>query len=409
MVETIYQHYEQLLGITVPWQVTSVELNHAAKSVTIRVAWPDRTAVPCPVCAELCTIASHREERSWRHLDTMQFATILQCRVPRARCAKHGVKTIHVPWASPGSRFTLLFESFAIDVLRTAAHLTAACLLLGISWDQAFRIMDKAVERGVTRRAFGDSLQHVGVDEKSFGKGQSYGSLLTDLDGQRVLEVVQGRKRANADELWATLPEQQRTGLTAVALDMWEPFMAAARAAAPQADQVHDKFHVTSYLTKAVDHVRRAEAKQLRATDNPLLTGTKYLWLRNPTTWSDEERTKFRSLQAESLKTGRAWAVKEAFTQFWGYRSLTWAKQFFTRWYFWATHSQLAPVVQAAKTLKRHLTGILAYVKHRITNAVTEGLNSKIQTLKANARGYRNFAHYRTAILFHCGKLSLQP
>lgn len=408
MDETVYSHYTQLLGLTVPWRVTTVELDHTAKTVTVSVAWPTNTPVPCPECATACTVASHREQRSWRHLDTMQFATILQCRVPRARCPDHGVKTISVPWASRGSRFTLLFEGFAVDVLKTAAHLTAACLLLRISWDQAFRIMDKAVERGLTRRAFTDTLSHVGIDEKSFGKGQSYGSLLTDLDGQRVLEVVQGRKRVNADELWAKLPAEQRTALTAVALDMWEPFMAATQAAAPQADQVHDKFHVTSYLTKAVDLVRRAEAKQLKTTDSPLLTGTKYLWLRNPTNWSDEERSQFRSLKQESLKTGRAWAVKEAFVHFWSYRSLTWATKFFTRWYFWATHTRLAPVVSAAKTLKRHLTGILAYMKHRITNAVTEGLNSKIQTLKANARGYRNFGHYRTAILFHCGKLSLQ-
>ena len=286
MAETIYHHYEQLLGLTVPWQVSCVDLDHAAKQVTVRVTWPADTPVPCPVCARECVVASHREQRSWRHLDTMQFSTILQCRVPRARCHAHGVKTIQTPWASPNSRFTLFFESFAIDVIQTAAHLTAACTLLRISWDQAFRLMDRAVERGVARRQFTSPLQHVGVDEKSFGKGQSYGSLLTDLDGQRVLDVVQGRKRVNADELWATLPAAQRAVLTAVALDMWEPFMAATQAAAPQADQVHDKFHVTSYLTKAVDLVRRSEAKRLRLDGNPLLTNTKYLWLRNPTNWS---------------------------------------------------------------------------------------------------------------------------
>ncbi len=409
MAQSVYQHYEQLLGLTVPWQVSRVDLDQQAKRVTIRVTWPDGMPVPCPVCAADCVVASHREERSWRHLDTMQFATILQCRVPRARCSDHGVKTIQVPWAESGSRFTLLFEAFAVDVLRSAAHLTAACMLLGISWDQAWRILERAVDRGLARRELTDTLHHVGIDEKSFGRGQSYGSLLTDLDGQRVLEVVQGRTREAADQLWATLPPDQRSSLVAVALDMWDAFMGASRAAAPQAAQVHDKFHVTSYLTKAVDLVRRTEAKQLRANDSDLLTNTKYLWLRNPEAWSDDERTQFRALKQESLKTGRAWSVKEAFAQFWGYRSLAWARKFFNRWYFWATHSRLAPIVKAAKTLKRHLTGILAYVTHRITNAVTEGLNSKIQTLKANARGFRNFAHYRIAILFHCGKLALQP
>jgi transposase len=109
------------------------------------------------------------------------------------------------------------------------------------------------------------------------------------------------------------------------------------------------------------------------------------------------------------LKVGRAWAIKEAFAPFWDYRYGAAARKFFARWYFWATHSRLAPIIAAAKTLKRHLSGLLAYAKHRITNATAEGTNGTIQLLKANARGYRNFAQYRTAILFHCGKLDLYP
>jgi transposase len=85
------------------------------------------------------------------------------------------------------------------------------------------------------------------------------------------------------------------------------------------------------------------------------------------------------------------------------------AESFFKRWYWWATHSRLKPVSDTAKTLKRHLAGLLTYLKHRITNAVAEGLNSKIQGIKANARGFRNFGNYRISILFHCGKLNVYP
>ena len=111
----------------------------------------------------------------------------------------------------------------------------------------------------------------------------------------------------------------------------------------------------------------------------------------------------------DELKVGRAWSIKEMFRHFWTYRYRGAAISFFKRWYFWATHSKLQPVMKMAKTLQRHLEGMLSYLKHHITNAVTEGLNSKIQSIKANARGFRNFEHYRIAILFHCGRLSMCP
>ena len=313
-----------------------------------------------------------------------------------------------VPWSGAGSRFTLPFERFAVDVLRTARNLTAACDLLRISWDQAQLLMERAVERGLSRRDI-SGIQHIGIDEKSFGKGHSYGSLATDLDQGRVLDVVPGRTREAADALWASIPAQVRVSCVAVALDMWGPCMDATRAAVPQADIVHDRFHVTRYLTEAVDLVRRQEHRALHSEGSGLLTGTQYLWIRDPDRWSVEERATFRGLRHASLKTGRAWAVKEAFHDFWSYQSVTWARKCFARWYFWATHSRLAPIIAAAKTLQRHRSGILAYTVHRITNAATEGLNSKIQSLKANARGFRNFVHYRIAILFHCGKLAMYP
>jgi len=109
------------------------------------------------------------------------------------------------------------------------------------------------------------------------------------------------------------------------------------------------------------------------------------------------------------LQVGRAWVMKEAFRHFWDFVREGAARSFFSRWYFRATHSRLAPVIQVAKMLKRHIGGLLAHCAHKITNAVTDGLNSKIQSVKASARGFRTFAHYRTAILFFCGKLTMHP
>ena len=403
-------HYGLMLGLVPPWAVLSVNLDLNAKRLVLEVEYPRGHRAPCPEpgCGEQCSIKDHREERSWRHLDTMQFETQVRCRVPRSDCPRHGVKTIQVPWAGPRSQFTLLFERFAIEVLLGARSIKKAQELLRISWDQAQRIQELAVERGLIRRNL-ESLEYAGMDEKNFGRGHSYVSLLTDIEAGRVLDVVEGRDLVAADQLWKKLPEKQRAQVRAVAVDMWDAFLTSAKENAPQADIVHDKFHVAKYLLKAVDDVRKREHRELKRDKLEILTGTKYLWLTNPQHWTDKQKASFKALKDEGLKVGRAWAIKEAFGNFWSYSYEGSANKFFDSWFFWATHSRLKPVIDTARTLKRHLAGLLTFIRHRITNAVTEGLNSKIQTIKSNARGFRSFENYRISILFHCGKLELYP
>lgn len=404
----LHNHYSLLLGLVPPWLVTNVDLSVENRLVEIDVRWPTEYQVECPECQRSCSIKDHREERRWRHLDTMQFQTIIKSRVPRSECPDHGVKTVNVPWAGPNSRFTLLFEKLAIDVMIAAKSLTAAAGLLGLSWDQLHHIQSRAVARGLSRRRL-DKIKYVGIDEKSFLKGHKYATLMVDIDGSRILEVVQDRTLAAAEELWQRLPSEVRAGVDGVAMDMWDAFITSTRKHAPQADIVHDKFHVMKYLGTAVDKVRRSEHKAFMKEGDETLKGAKYLFLKNAENMSDLERDRFKSLRMDNLKVGRAWSMKEMFSDFWNYSYQASAKKFFDRWYWWATHSRLKPMIDVAKLMKRHLPNILTYLHHRITNAMMEGFNSKIQSIKANARGYRNFANYRIAILFYCGKLNLYP
>ena len=404
----LHQHYSLLLGLVPPWTVVNVDLNMSEKRVDIEVQWPANHEVECPECGKSCSIRDHREERSWRHLDTMQFQTVIKSRVPRSDCPEHGAKTIEVPWAGPNSRFTLLFERMAIEVMIAAKSIQEAAKLLRISWDQVHAIQARAVARGLLRREV-DEINHVGIDEKSFLKGHKYASLMVDIDGERVLDVVEGRTLEAANDLWSRLPEGVRHGVAAVAMDMWDAFITSTKLNAPQADIVHDKFHISKYLNTAVDKVRRAEHKVFMKDGIDTLKGAKYLFLKRPENMTENEKERFGSLRMDNLKAGRAWSIKETFSEFWTYTYQASAEKFFGRWYWWATHSRLKPIIDVAKMMRRHLPNILTYLRHRITNAMMEGFNSKIQTIKANARGYRNFANYRIAILFSCGKLSLYP
>ncbi len=400
-------HYSLLLGLDTAWEVSNVSLTLEEKRVEILVTHLGGR-VTCPECGDSCTIADHGPERTWRHLDTMQFETRLRARVPRANCKACGVKTTSVPWAGKHSRFTLLFEAFAIEVLQACGNVKNAAELIGLDWNSMHRIMQQAVERGLERREV-ESLQYVGIDEKSFKRGHSYVSLLTDLTGSRVLEVVEGRTEEAADGLWKDLSDEQKQQIEAVAVDMWPAFANSVETNAKQADIVHDRFHISKHLNDAVDKVRRQEHKILTKEGDDRLKGSKQMWLYNPENLSDERWLEFEPLKDQELKTSRAWAIKEQFRWFWEYRYAGSARKFFKQWYNWATHSRLTPVIEVAKMLKRHLDNILTYFRHRITNAMSEGFNSRIQSIKSQARGFRAFANYRIRILFYCGKLDLLP
>lgn len=158
-----------------------------------------------------------------------------------------------------------------------------------------------------------------------------------------------------------------------------------------------------------MDQVRRRENAELVAEGDTILVGTKYDWLFSPKNMDDARIERFQELAAHNLRTSRAWMHKENFNGFWDLESYWAGEGYLTTWYNSAIRSRLEPVKRAARTIKAHRDGLLNYFHHHISNAVAEGLNSKIQSLKAAARGFRNFEHYRIRILFFCGKLNLAP
>lgn len=404
----IEDHYGLLLGINSPWDITRVDLKLEDLQVDIVIEYTDDTA-PCPECGEICKKHDDRKVRTWRHLDTMQFTTLLHCQIPRVRCESHGVKTVDAPWAGKHSRFTLLFEAFAIRVLKAARSVEEARKLLGLNWHQVEAIKARAVERGLTRRK-NIKIPYIGIDEKQFRSGQDYISVMVDLEGGRVLDVVEKRTEVATKALIdKTLTKSQQKQVTAVALDMWKAYANAVTELLPEATIVHDRFHISQHLNEAVDKVRRKENKQLAGEGDNRLIGSKYLWLTNEENVKERFAETFNNLKRADLKVARAWAIKELFRDFWTYTYAGCAKRHFDRWYAWAIRSRLEPIKEKARMIKNHLPNILTYFKYPISNAVAEGLNSKIQTVKSNARGYRSFNGFRTSILFYCGKLEMAP
>lgn len=404
----VSEHYALLLGINTPWELTDVDLNLSEHRVDISIEHTGEEDT-CPECGVLCPRYDLRPSRTWRHLDTMQMATYLHCETPRVKCSQHGVKSVAVPWSGKNSRFTLLFEAFAIRVLQASRSVEDARKLLGLNWHQVNTIKKRAVDRGLARRQEQD-ISYLGVDEKSFFRGHHYISCAVDLQQSRVLEVVEHRTEASARTLLETaLSEAQRERVEAVAVDMWPAFANAIKATLPNAVIVHDRFHISKHLNESVDQVRRSENKQLIRAGDHRLKGSRYLWLVNEENVDERFTQTFSLLKNSDMKVARAWAIKELFRDFWGHTTRGRGRRHFNRWYSWAIRSRLKPIKKVARMLKRHIENLLNYFDHPITNAASEGMNAKIQLIKADARGFRSFSGYRTSILFHCGGLEMAP
>jgi transposase len=322
-------------------------------------------------------------------------------------CSEHGVAQAATPWSDPGSRFTALFERVVIDWLKEASF-SAVARRLGLTWDEVDGIMARAVGRGLNRRGACEP-RRIGLDETSFQKRHEYVTVVTDLDGRRLLSVLDGRTKESVDAHFSALPEAVRASVEVVAMDMWKPYMDAAAKWLPRARVCFDRFHVARHLSDAVNTVRKEEHKRLRAAGDRTLVGTKYLWLESPASMRPERRSLLSQLKDVCTRTGRAWALKEMASKLWDYVSPGWARRGWLAWAALASRSKLRPMVRAARMVRTHLEGILNAVVLRATNAAAESMNARIQRIKAMACGYRNRKRFRNAILFHLGGLDLYP
>ena len=401
--------YAQILGLVDPWQVRAVQLDQEEKEVRVTVAAKMTATFTCPECGKACPGYDSRE-RSWRHLDTCQFKTILVANVPRVNCKEHGVLQVNVPWAEPGCGFTALMEALVINWLLAMTSIKAVAEQLRLSWDEVDGIMQRAVFRGLLRRK-SVQVRWIGIDETSYQKRHEYVTVVSDLEQTRVLFVSDDRKRESLDAFFRNLDPKQLAAIEGVAMDMWGAYIASVSEHVPDAERKisFDKFHVAQHLGDAVDRVRRGEHRALLAEGDDSLKGSRYLWLTKPDNLDAAQTGALNALHEMNLKTGRAWALKETAMCIWRRVRRPCAKAAWKEWLAKAMRSRLEPIKKVARMIRDHLWGIVNAMALGITNAAGESVNAIIQRIKRTACGFRNRDRFKNAIMFHLGGLDLYP
>lgn len=319
------------------------------------------------------------------------------------------MQSLRVPWSERNSRFTLEFEKFAIFLLRSCKSQSRAARLLRLSPGQVHDLMHRAVKRGLARRQ-AVCVPYLSLDEKSFLSHRRFVSVLTDLEGMRVLDVCRDRTMDDASALIrSALTSEQLATVKCVTMDMWDGYVAAVRETLPLADIVFDRFHIGRYLGEAVNQTRIEETKRLAKQGDNSLKGSKFFWSYSAENVSSKLKERYGHLLQVNLATARAWALKETFRSFFNQRDIQKGRRFFLRWRQSVAESGNRHMAKVSKMLERYYHGLRNYLKHRKTNSAAEGVNSLIQEIKFAARGFRTFEGFRTAILFHLGGLDLNP
>ncbi len=396
--------FQLALGVTSPWFVASSNFDTDNRRLDIRIDFKAGSRFECPECKAPACPVHDTVAKTWRHLDFFQHQAFLTARTPRINCTKCGVRLVTVPWARPGSGFTLLFEGFAMALAMHLPVAVAAKRFLKITDQRLWRIVFHYVEAAVARMDLAD-VSRVAIDETAAKRGQDYITLVVDIDGRRVVFVADGRiadtVRQFADHLEDHGGDASR--IKQASTDMSAAFIKGVTENLTEAEITFDRFHVMKLIGHAIDEVRRDEVKA-----QPELKGTRYLWTKNAVNLTARQSTVLDALSSTNLKTARAWRMRLAFQEIYDQPTRGWAEIFFDKWIGWAKRSRLDAMKAVARTMEKHRDGILAWFDSGISNGLIEGINSLVQAAKAKARGYRNSKTLKAVTYLIAGKLDLR-
>ena len=394
--------FQLALGLASPWFVKACRFDAARKRLDIDLDFTRGGRFPCPDCKAADCPVHDTVDKQWRHLDFFQHQAYLNARTPRIKCSACGVRLVEVPWARPGSGFTLLFEALVMTLV-SAMPVLAAARLVGEHDTLLWRILIHYVETALAKADFSD-VTRVAVDETAARRGHNYITLFVDIDRRRVIHVAQGKDAKTIKSFADDLPAHsgKPENIAEVSIDMSAAFIKGVGEHLPKAQITFDKFHAVKLVNEAVDKVRRAESK-----DRPELKRTRYLWLKNPDKLDAEQAASVGSLSRTNLKTARAYHLRLAFQDVYKEPSRAWGELMLKRWCSWARRSRLEPMKQVARTIQQYKDGILRWFDSGIANGLIEAINSVVQAAKAKARGYRSFRCLRAITLLLAGKLDL--
>lgn len=394
--------FTQLLNIKLPFSVSSVEYKDeestsaSSKSVHIHISVETGKEY-----RPKGSIIHGYEERTWRHLNLFQYPCYLHCRVPKYQDKESKkVKTLEIPWAKSGSGFTLLFEEFAIELVKIYGCVAEVARQLDIYPQRLWRIVKDYGKKLLLQEIDMSKVRRIGYDETSRKKGHDYITCFIDLDTGDLLYVVEGKDAETVVKFEQKLKTQglDKEKISDISIDMSPAFISGAEKVFPNAKITVDKFHVSQLVQKAFDSIRKSFGRKEGGRIN------KWIFFKPYEELKTEEQEELDTLLVKYPLLDMVYEMKNDFKILWQQTDKLEASAFLSYWADTMRTFKKKVLTTLANTLDRHHERIINVIDSKITNAILEGFNSKIQTLKRKARGYKDFDTLMMMVKLHCAK-----
>jgi transposase len=398
--------FQMALNVTEPWFVKEVKFNLESKKLDIYIDFKKGSTYSYfdeEDNKEIVGLKAYdTKEKKWRHLNFFEHECYLHARVPRVKLPNGKVKLISTPWEGLSNGFTLLFEALLVQLCQ-AMPVNKVAQITKTSDDKLWDMLEKYIDTTRQKENF-ENIDAIGLDETSRAKGHEYITLFVDLLERRTIFITEGKDNTTVQRFAEDFEAHKGRvdNVKNVSCDMSPAFIKGVKEYLPKAEITFDKFHILKIINEAVNSVRKQEL-----STNKLLIGTKYIWLKNYNnlTVKQKETLSELSMSNMNIKTMRAYNIRQSFQDIYQASSQEEFVTYLNKWYYWATHSRLDPIIKAAKTIKRHWDGIVKWYESKINNGILEGLNSVIQAAKSKARGYKTFKNYKIIVYLLTGKL----
>ena len=382
--------WKKLLGLQRA-VVEDVELTDTgALVVSVRPAARERDR--CPHCRRRCAGYDWGEgRRRWRALDLGTTFAYLEAEAPRVTCKRHGVVVAAVPWARHDSGFTSAFED-QVAWLAVQASMTAVSQLMRIAWRTVGWICSVTDEATATRDLFA-GLKRIGVDEISIRKGQRYLTVVVDHDSGRLVWAGPGRDRRTVEKFLDLLGKERCHQVKLVSCDMASWITGPVGERCPNASVCYDPFHLVKLATDALDEIRREVWNDARRQGQTQLAkelkGARFALWKNPGNLTEHQQLKLARVQQLNQRLYRAYLLSQQLREI--YRvGLADAIALLDAWLAWARRSRLAPFVKLARTITEQRPGIEAAVRHGLSNARVEQVNTQLRLITRRAFGFHS-------------------
>lgn len=391
--------FELALGLSSPWYVSKIDLRESESKKELHIIIDYASGYFVDNIGK--STVYDRVERTWRHLNFFEHECYLHCKVPRVMDKGKKVKRVEVPWARPGSGFTLLFEAFSMCLIEQEMAVNKVGNLVKEYPNRIWTIFNYWISIAY-HQADHSSIKSLGIDETSSKKGHDYITVAMDMDESRVVHVVQGKGADTITKIaeYLDLKGSPKDEISRVCIDLSPSFISGVTKQFENAQIIFDRFHVKQLLNKAMDEVRKREYIM-----HKILKGQKYIFLKKNCNLSERQRNEREQLIELLPNIGQSYRLKVLFDDFWDMKNKEDAQGFLAFWCDLAYESKIQPFIRFANTVKSHWWGIVNYLNHKISNGILESTNGKIQLAKRRARGYRNTTNFINMIYFLCGKL----